>query len=114
MRRLFVTLLLLFASPGSAAAGTFDVYTVGCPSGWKAQTSAHGKLLQEDGCDSWRIWSSAPLEQGDFAAMSMYAGEGAQFTGFSVRSSGFANNGVRWTMAMCKTAFADCTNHNPR
>ena len=119
MRNLVVTLFVVLAFPATAAAGTFDVYGLGaagagCPSGWRAQTSAHGKLLQEDGCSRWRIWSAEPLEQGDFAAMSMYAGEGAQFTGFSVRASGFANNGVTWTMGMCRTPFGDCVNHLPR
>ena len=44
----------------------------------------------------------------------MVAGTGARFTGFSIRSSGTAQNGVIWKMAMCATPFANCQTHFPK
>src|SRR6185503_5519664 len=122
MRLAFICLLAALLAPTGAAAGTFHVYglglnSAGCPTGWQAQTFSPGKLVQHDRCSRWEIQSNrdgTPLEHGDFAGASMFAGDGARFTGFSIRSWGAARNGTSWTMAMCQTPFTGCQNNFPR
>jgi hypothetical protein len=121
--RAFVTALLVAAiAPAAASAGTFHVYGLGsggagCPNGWQGQTFSPAKFRQTDYCTRWEIQSTrdgTPLARDEFAGASMFAGEGARFTGFSIRSWGEARNGAIWKMAMCATAFAGCTSHFPQ
>lgn len=112
---------LAAATPAPALAGTFHVYglglnSAGCPNGWQAQTFSPDRFRQGDFCSRWEIQSvrdGTPLRYGDVAGASMFTGEGARFTGFSIRSFGTARNGVTWNMAMCKTPFMDCVQHWP-
>lgn len=121
--RAFVTVLLLAAvAPAAASAGTFHVYGLGlngagCPNGWQGQTFSPAKFTQTDYCSRWEIQSTLdgkPLGYGDFAGASMFTGEGARFTGFSIRAYGTTRSGVTWNMAMCKAAFMECQQHWPR
>lgn len=122
MRASITALLLAAILPATASAGTFNVYGLGvngagCPNGWQGQTFSPSKFRQTDYCSRWEIQSTrdgSPLRYGDFAGASMFTGEGAHFTGFSIRSSGATRNGVSWNMAMCRTAFMDCQQHWPR
>jgi hypothetical protein len=110
------------ALPAPALAGTFHVYglglnSAGCPNGWQGQTFSPDRFRQRDLCSRWEIQSvrdGTPLRYGDFAGASMFTGEGAHFTGFSIRAFGAARNGVTWNMAMCKSAYMDCAQHWPR
>ena len=122
-RRVVVTGLVLAAIGAEpAGAGTFHVYGLGmngarCPNGWQAQSIPPDRFRQGNFCSRWEIQSArdgTALREGDFAGTSMYAGEGARFTGFSIDSSGTARNGVIWEMAMCATPFAGCTQHFPK
>lgn len=105
-----------------SAAGTFHVYGLGlngagCPNGWQAQAVPGERFRQGNFCSRWEIQSvrdGTSLRQGDFAGMSMFAGAGARFTGFSIKSSGTARNGMIWQMAMCATPFARCAQHFPK
>ena len=105
-----------------AGAGTFHVYGLGlngagCPNGWQAQTLPADRFRQGNFCSRWEIQSvrdGTALQQGDFAGTSMFAGDGARFTGFSIKSSGTAQNGAIWQMAMCATPFASCQHHFPK
>ncbi len=105
-----------------SAAGTFHVYGLGlngagCPNGWQAQTLPPDRFRQGNFCSRWEIQSvrdGTALRQGDFAGTSMFAGTGARFTGFSIKSGGTARNGTIWTMAMCATPFAGCIQHWPK
>ena len=102
-RRLLVlagALASMAAEP--AAAGTFHVYGLGmngagCPNGWQAQSSPAQQFRHHNYCSSWEIRSvrdDKALRRGDAAGTSMYAGTGARFTGFSIRSRGTARNGT--------------------
>ena len=105
-----------------AGAGTFHVYGLGlngagCPNGWQAQTAPADRFRQGNFCSRWEIQSvrdGTALQQGAFAGTSMFTGAGARFTGFSIKSSGTAQNGTFWQMAMCATPFASCQNHFPK
>ena len=122
MRAFVTALLVLGLAPAAASAGTFRAYGLGlnqagCPSGWQPQAFPAGKFSQSDSCSRWRILSNrdgSALPQGAFAGASMFAGEGARFTGFSIRSYGSTRNGVFWQMAMCQTTFTNCTRAFPR
>ena len=46
--------------------------------------------------------------QGAFAGTSMFTCPGARFTGFSIKSSGTAQNGTFWHMSHVRHAFATC------
>lgn len=116
--RIAVAVIMLAAASAAepAAAGTFHVYglglnSAGCPNGWRAQALPAERWRQGNFCSRWEIQSvrdGTPLRQGDFAGASMFAGAGARFTGFSIRSGGTARNGTFWQMAMCQTPFANC------
>ncbi len=122
-RRLLV-LAGALASMGAepAAAGTFHVYGLGmngagCPNGWQAQSSPPDRFRHTSTCSRWETRSvrdGKALKQGNSAGISMVAGTGARFTGFSVRSEGTARNGAYWNVAMCTTPFANCQTHFPR
>jgi hypothetical protein len=123
MRALVLALLLLAAvAAAPASAGTFHVYGLGlngggCPNGWQGQTFSPAKFRQTDYCSRWEIQSTrdgVPLARDEFAGASLFAGEGARFTGFSIRSWGEARNGAIWKMAMCAAPFAGCTSHIPQ
>ena len=105
-----------------AAAATFHVYGLGlngagCPNGWQAQAAPADRFRHGNFCSRWEIQSvrdGTALQQGAFAGTSMFTGNGARFTGFSIKSSGTAQNGTFWQMAMCATPFASCQNHFPK
>jgi hypothetical protein len=116
-RRLLVlagALASMAAEP--ASAGTFHVYGLGmngagCPNGWQAVSSPPERFRHENACSRWEIksrQSGTALRRGDAVGMSMFAGTGARFTGFSIRSSGTARNGTSWTALMCETEFRNC------
>ncbi|MGH2837715.1 MAG: Ig-like domain-containing protein, partial [Thermoleophilaceae bacterium] len=123
MKRLVVAGLAL-AGIGAepAAAGTFHVYGLGlngagCPNAWQAQQAPADRFRQGNYCSRWEIQSvrdGTALQQGAFAGTSMFAGTGARFTGFSIKSHGTARNGTSWKMAMCATPFASCTGWFPQ
>jgi hypothetical protein len=112
-------LLLAALAPATALAGTFDVHGLGlggagCPSGWHEHTFTPAKLNQETDCASWRIWSNrngTPMTKGHGAAASMFAAEGARFTGFSIQTAGTARNGMAWQMGMCQESYSGCVGY---
>src|SRR5688572_27857271 len=115
-RLVVVGLALAGVAAEPASAGTFHVYGLGlngsgCPNGWQAQQMPADRFRQGNFCSRWEIQSvrEGSLQQGAFAGTSMFAGTGARFTGFSIKSSGTARNGTTWKMAMCQTPFAGCT-----
>jgi len=105
-----------------AEAGTFHVYGLGmngagCPNGWQAQSSPAARFRHSSSCSRWEVRSvrdGKALKHGNSAGISMVAGSGARFTGFSVRSQGTARNGAYWNVAMCRTPYANCQTHFPR
>jgi len=89
----------------------------GCPNGWQAQSSPAQQFRHHNYCSSWQIRSvrdDRALRRGDSAGTSMYAGTGARFTGFSIRSRGTARNGTSWNIAMCRTPYASCAQYLPQ
>ncbi len=115
-RLVVVGLALAGIGAEPATAGTFHVYGLGlngagCPNGWQAQQIPADRFRQGNYCSRWEIQSAreGSLQRGDFAGTSMFAGAGARFTGFSIKSHGTARNGTTWKMAMCQTPFAGCT-----
>ena len=115
-RLVVVGLALAGIGAEPATAGTFHVYGLGlngagCPNGWQAQQIPADRFRQGNFCSRWEIQSvrEGSLQRGDFAGTSMFAGAGARFTGFSIKSYGTARNGTTWKMAMCQTPFAGCT-----
>ena len=122
MRLVVAGLVLAGIGAEPAAAGTFHVYGLGlngagCPNGWQAQTQPANRFRQGNFCSRWEIQSvrnGTALKKGNFAGTSMFAGAGARFTGFSIKSSGTARNGTRWQMAMCATPFRNCSGWLPQ
>ena len=89
----------------------------GCPNGWQAQSSPTQQFRHHNYCSSWQIRSvrdDTALRRGDSAGTSMYAGTGARFTGFSIRSRGTARNGTSWNIAMCRTPYTSCSQYLPQ
>ena len=120
-RLVVVGLALAGVAAEPAHAGTFHVYGLGlngasCPNGWQAQQIPADRFRQGNFCSRWEIQSvrEGSLQQSAFAGTSMFAGTGARFTGFSIKSSGTARNGTTWKMAMCQTPFAGCTGWLPQ
>jgi len=122
IRLVIAGLVLAAIGAEPSAAGTFHVYGLGmngagCPNGWHAQARPEDRFRQTNHCSSWEIRSvrdGTALKQGDFAGTSMFAGAGARFIGFSIKSSGTARNGARWNIAMCATPFASCAHWLPQ
>ena len=122
MRLVVAALVLAAIGAEPSAAGTFQVYGfgmngAGCPNGWQGQKLPPDRFTQTNNCSSWEIRSvrdGKPLNRGDFAGTSMFAGAGAQFIGFSIKSSGTARNGTSWNIGMCATPFANCANWWPQ
>lgn len=120
--RLLVAGLALAGLAVPASAGTYHVYGLGmngagCPDGWQARSTPPARFRHHDNCSRWEIKSvrdGTALKRGQAAGMSMSAGTGARFTGFSIRSRGTARNGTSWNIAMCRTAFRDCSTFSPR
>ena len=120
-RVVVVGLVLAGIGAEPADAGTFHVYGLGmngagCPNGWHAQQAPVDRFRQGDFCSRWEIQSvrEGALQRGAFAGASMFAGSGARFTGFSIKSYGTARNGMTWMMAMCQTPFTACTGWLPQ
>src|SRR5918996_292834 len=98
MRLVVVGVLLAAIGAEPSAAGTFHVYGLGmngagCPHGWHGQARPADRFHQTNHCSSWEIRSvrdGKALQKGNFAGTSMFAGAGARFTGFSIKSSGTA------------------------
>ena len=122
MRLVIAGLVLAAIGAEPSAAGTFHVYGLGmngagCPNDWHGQAIPADRFRQTNHCSSWEIRSvrdGKALKQGDFAGTSMFAGAGARFIGFSIKSSGTARNGTTWNMAMCATPFANCAHWWPQ
>jgi hypothetical protein len=116
---LMAAVLLAVTAP-PAAAGSFNVYGLGangagCGSGWVAETSAPSKFTQADHCSRWTIRSNreGPLNTSHYAGANLYAGAGARFTSFSIRSTGTVQNGVRAAVFTCARPWDSCQGGTP-